>query len=210
LDDQTATKLQGEWHAGGGKQRRECVPAGCRGKPITERTDRFGRQAPRLQFPSRAAPGWKGELCLEERGGLLVQGHQRLPFGRRFAVFSFWTDVWNRHPQSVGHQAHGLREGHVVLEFHELEDVAPFPTPETLEDALIRIHVEGRRALLVKRTEALPGRPHFAQRRNLIDEGDQIDLRAKVVDERLRKERHGSVLQLHNGRAPAALVVGRR
>jgi hypothetical protein len=57
-------------------------------------------------------------------------------------------------PGALGEHAHRVDEIHVVVQLHETDHVACGVAAETLEEAAIGMHVERRRFLAVKRTQA--------------------------------------------------------
>ena len=76
------------------------------------------------------------------------------------------------------------------MELEELEHVAANAAAEAVKEAFLGIDVERRRLLGVKRTEALPRRPHLLERYVLLNHLQDVYLQAQIVDEWLREESH--------------------
>ena len=96
----------------------------------------------------------------------------------------------HRDAVAAGQGLHGLGEIHPLVEHHELEDVAPRPTAEAVEDRRLGAHVEGRRLLVVEGTEALPGVAHLLEGHLLGDHAHHVGGAADFFDEGIR-EGHG-------------------
>ena len=88
--------------------------------------------------------------------------------------------------------ADGVGEAHLLLQLHELEDVAADAAPEAVEERLLTVHVERRRLLAVERAESFIGRAGFPERHVVLHHLHDVGLQTHIVDERLGEERHYS------------------
>jgi hypothetical protein len=78
---------------------------------------------------------------------------------------------------------HRLGKGHVVVHHEELEDIAPMPAAEALEDLLARIDKKGGSLLLVEGTKSFVFRPRLFQRHVAPDDVDNIAGMAHLLDD---------------------------
>jgi hypothetical protein len=146
---------------------------------------------PLVQWSRRAAGVRRQHVAVELRRDL-VQRDQALPLGVGVRIVARVTGLGQRHPELLRHHPHRLGEAQTLVQLDELEDVAADAAAEAVEEAALAIDVEGRRLLVVERTQALVGAADAAQRHRLLDDLDDVGLEAQVVEEALGKERHQS------------------
>jgi hypothetical protein len=117
-----------------------------------------------------------------ESGALLL-----VPIGVRRRGAALFLD-WNS--GALGERAYGLRERIALDLLEEAKRVAALLAAEAMVEARVRIDIEARRLLLVKRTEAdEPPSPLLEGRDALGDDGDKIRAVAHERDRVLRNHR---------------------
>ena len=171
---------------------------------------RFGREAPRFELPPGPGAGRQLQLLPIERRRILMQLDERLPLGGRRPLVRARPGVsGTAMPARCARYRTASGNDSFLVEFDELDGVAPGAAPEALEKPLVSIDVERRRSFLMKRAESLPGRAGLLQRHHVADERDDVRLRLQVVEEGLGKQSAIAmlVLQFHDRRAVAAFVV---
>ena len=121
-------------------------------------------------------------------------------------------------PKRDGERLDGLGEFEPVDLAHEVDDVAARAAAEAVVEALVAVHGEGGRALVVERAEPLPGAAGLLQRGVVADDLDDVRGAAQlgedvVVDVEVEGRRSGSepsLSQFEDRRAVAAFAgVGR-
>src|SRR5207302_1824126 len=168
----------------------ERVPA-LRRVPEVEALGDGGIDAPPLEVRPRALALRPPEPVRVEREGELHRAVQRLPL----ALVPAAAILREVDAGPAGERPDGLGEREPVLAHQEAERVAADAAAEAVEDALRRIHREGRRLLGVKGAEALPVRAGLAEGDELAHEVDQIDAGADLVEHRAREACHQPTLR---------------
>src|SRR5205807_1018526 len=168
----------------------ERVPA-LRRVPEVEALGDGGIDAPPLEVRPRALALRPPEPVRVEREGELHRAVQRLPL----ALVPAAAVLREVDAGPAGERPDGLGEREPVLAHQEAERVAADAAAEAVEDALRRIHREGRRLLGVKGAEALPVRAGLAQDDELAHEVDQVDAGADLVEHRAREACHQPTLR---------------
>src|SRR5262249_8119234 len=130
------------------------------------------------------------QLLSKIRRRYLVHFQQRFPQSGVAARLVAFDRLGDRHAEFLGEHAHRILEADVLVQFQKLEHVAADAAAEAVEKPLLGIDMERWRLLAVKGTKALVGPPGALQRHVLLDDRQQICLKAQIIDKRLRKETH--------------------
>src|SRR5581483_9636080 len=133
--------------------------------PEPQALDRLRRDAALLQLLARARAGRRRELLAEVRRRDLVRLQQR--FAQRAVparlVGIAVGHLRQRHAEFLRQHSDGIGERDLLVQFEELEHVAADAAAEAVEEPFVRVDVERRRLLAVKRTEPLQRRPGTLQ-----------------------------------------------
>src|SRR5262249_3422472 len=86
--------------------------------------------------------------------------------------------------------AYRILKADLLVQFQELEYVAADAAAEAVEESLLGIDMKRGRLLTVKWAEPLVGPPRPLQRDVLLDDRQEVRLKAQVVNKGLRKKRH--------------------
>ena len=100
----------------------------------------------------------------------------------------------NRHSDSLREHPDRFRERHLLVELEKFEDVAADAAAEAVKEPFIGVDVKGRRFLGMKRAQSLVGVADPLERDIFLHDLHDVGLQPEIVDERLGKQRHQSII----------------
>src|SRR5262245_12343675 len=99
---------------------------------------------------------------------------QRRVASRLFAVDNFR----DRDAEFLGEHAHRVLEANLFMQLQELEDIATNAAAKAVKKSLLGIDMERRCLLPMKRTQSLVGPARTLQRNVLLDDRQDVRLKA--------------------------------
>src|SRR5262249_15964360 len=114
----------------------------------------------------------------------------RLPQPRVASRLIALDNVRDRDAELLGEHAHRVLEANLFMQLQELEDIAANAAPEAVKKSLLGIDMERRCLLPMKRTQSLVRPPRSLQRHVLLDDRQDVRLKAQVIDKGLGEQRH--------------------
>src|SRR5262249_37616356 len=153
-----------------------------RSKTKTQRFNGLTRDAAVPELLPRSGPSGTGQLFPKIRRRYLVHFQQRFAQPRVASRVIAFDRLGDRDPEFLREHPHGILEPDFLVKLEELEHVAADAAAEAVEKSFFRIDVKRRRLLAVERTESFIGASGALQRDVLLDDRQEVRLKAQIID----------------------------